>query len=735
MACKNDQQSKKPRPVDQAKSILTAAARGVASTAKTHLLRKGRVGLEQYEQRLDVCRSCPGKHATFKKDGSLNTCGPMLKSMADSGQKTCGCILSKKAWDAKEDCPFGHWPTIEIKPVDSTKKELVRLSTLPAKPRVKTHRPTTWIHTPKTPILLPNIPRYRSPDYSNTQTIIDPRDERPLVIDPRRDSDKRYPPVDRRTFLSQSIATITAAMLSSNAFGSPGSRTWYILLWPCDNILLPNMGNYLVECSLVDEHHKLGEVFEDANNKGKYYRLVSVMKEPRGPHDVVITPGTNWVLACSCPLYSECVPDPQPPGQEVFQLINICCDTQTEDPVSGVLVTEPYIHYAGACWKHVSDTVPILGSPNSPEWTAITGCSDQEACPPGTDPPPPGDCRTLTSCNTDSTIQTDSSLATGVISWNGDCWSVSAPHDCEAGYVFPVTGATSVADCSAPECADDGMCYTLTNCNTGNTIETDSHLKFYEGMVIVYLDECWTVSSGHPCEGQTQAVTDFTVASGCDDLAAGCSGHNCWRGVSCSGTSFAVFEGDLSIGDVVLVDSQDGAQCYTIEARVICPSGGDTEWSLVSGCDDPACPTCCECGDCKFSNESELEFFDEFTTTTYENTDCTGAVTSELITTTTATLAWNGFCSSYSGVAVTTYSDGRPDTSSGMTLTYDCSVEMWDPDFILNQPVIPGDIQNNPYVHCEGWPLITGSTGCNLSSGVEQSRSWSLTLKKNDACE
>jgi len=87
------------------------------SVVKTQLLRRDRVAEADYQARLEVCRHCPGAHATFKSDGSLHTCGPMVESLKEQGRKTCGCVLSKKARDAKETCPFGYWPTLERRPM------------------------------------------------------------------------------------------------------------------------------------------------------------------------------------------------------------------------------------------------------------------------------------------------------------------------------------------------------------------------------------------------------------------------------------------------------------------------------------------------------------------------------------------------------------------------------------------------------------------------------------------
>lgn len=93
-------------------NALVAAANGVKSIVKTRLLRLDRLSDLQVEDRLKVCRSCPGGHATFKK-GHLHTCGPMIKSIRAQGRGPCGCILRAKARDLKEDCPFGYWPKLD----------------------------------------------------------------------------------------------------------------------------------------------------------------------------------------------------------------------------------------------------------------------------------------------------------------------------------------------------------------------------------------------------------------------------------------------------------------------------------------------------------------------------------------------------------------------------------------------------------------------------------------------
>ena len=93
----------------QAMNLLKATLHAGKSVIKTELLNIDKTSDVMYNDRLRVCEKCPGGHATFK-DGKLYTCGPMLASAMSSGQGTCGCILSLKARDSKEHCPFSYWP-------------------------------------------------------------------------------------------------------------------------------------------------------------------------------------------------------------------------------------------------------------------------------------------------------------------------------------------------------------------------------------------------------------------------------------------------------------------------------------------------------------------------------------------------------------------------------------------------------------------------------------------------
>lgn len=106
-----------PAPKQQALNVISAVSRAAKSVAKT-TLGIDRASDEQVQARLNVCRQCPGNHAVFK-NGDLHTCGPMLDSMREAGEGTCGCILERKARDLAEGCPFGWWPTLNSAAADS----------------------------------------------------------------------------------------------------------------------------------------------------------------------------------------------------------------------------------------------------------------------------------------------------------------------------------------------------------------------------------------------------------------------------------------------------------------------------------------------------------------------------------------------------------------------------------------------------------------------------------------
>ncbi len=101
-----------PGKTRQTLNVIRHAGHAARSVAKT-TLGIDRASEAQVEARLNVCRQCPGGHAVWTpggpRGGDVHTCGPMLQSMRDAGEGTCGCILHKKARDRAEDCPFGWW--------------------------------------------------------------------------------------------------------------------------------------------------------------------------------------------------------------------------------------------------------------------------------------------------------------------------------------------------------------------------------------------------------------------------------------------------------------------------------------------------------------------------------------------------------------------------------------------------------------------------------------------------
>jgi hypothetical protein len=102
----------------QGLNVLRHAGHAATSVAKTSL-GIDRATDEQVEARLNVCRQCPGDHAIWR-NGDVHTCGPMLASVREAGEGTCGCVLRKKARDLAEDCPFGWWPEASLCEDDST---------------------------------------------------------------------------------------------------------------------------------------------------------------------------------------------------------------------------------------------------------------------------------------------------------------------------------------------------------------------------------------------------------------------------------------------------------------------------------------------------------------------------------------------------------------------------------------------------------------------------------------
>lgn len=108
-----------PTKTQQAINATKAVTKGAASMIKTSVLRMDRVPDKQYAERLTTCRKCPGNHAVFR-NGALFTCGQFKDSITGK-LPTCGCVLTKKARDIKQDCPMGYWKklTIDGKEIDT----------------------------------------------------------------------------------------------------------------------------------------------------------------------------------------------------------------------------------------------------------------------------------------------------------------------------------------------------------------------------------------------------------------------------------------------------------------------------------------------------------------------------------------------------------------------------------------------------------------------------------------
>ena len=102
-----------PRATRRLSRVAGGVSTAAISTAKTQLLRRDRVGDGHHAARLNVCRSCPGGHATLSRHGTPRTSGPMLASLTVKGQPTCGCVLTQKARDLKQACSFGCWEQVD----------------------------------------------------------------------------------------------------------------------------------------------------------------------------------------------------------------------------------------------------------------------------------------------------------------------------------------------------------------------------------------------------------------------------------------------------------------------------------------------------------------------------------------------------------------------------------------------------------------------------------------------
>ena len=106
----------------QAKNAAINTTKAIGSVVKTQILRRDRVSDKVYAERLNTCTNCPGSHAVFK-NGALFTCGEFKNSITGK-LPTFGCVLTKKARDASQDCPMGYWQklTVDGKPVENDAK-------------------------------------------------------------------------------------------------------------------------------------------------------------------------------------------------------------------------------------------------------------------------------------------------------------------------------------------------------------------------------------------------------------------------------------------------------------------------------------------------------------------------------------------------------------------------------------------------------------------------------------
>ncbi len=243
----------------KAKRLLSSASHGAKSVAKTQVLRKDRASEAVYSQRLEVCKSCPGGHATFKDNGSLHTCGPMIKSMVDSGQKTCGCVLSRKARDIKEDCPFGYWPAPDTQPK---------------------------------PIIVSDVREA----VETAAAVIGDFEQQQQRLKQQPSSAQRCPNcggyLSRREFLGHSLVAATAMGLAApRIFAQSSENTQYVKVKPC----VVGEGTH-IKCSYANGRME-GEVFY-AKEDGNTYRLENYIEKDEENVRKLITPNGDWVCCC-----------------------------------------------------------------------------------------------------------------------------------------------------------------------------------------------------------------------------------------------------------------------------------------------------------------------------------------------------------------------------------------------------------------------------------------------------
>lgn len=240
-----------------AQSIIDAVAHGLGSTVKTQVLRRDRISSEEYAERLDICSSCPGGHATFRGNGQLYSCGPLLESIAQPRKKgqPCGCLLKAKARDLKEECPFGYWPTIEG-------EASLALAEQPCDPQPRVAPYDVMLASGKGGPGVVRLSSQRRKDRLAATL---------EAFGSSFDSD-----MTRRRFLGMSVASIAVGMLVPRAMGDD-MEPYYIPLEGCSV-----GGKKYVACEDV-EGRKLGEVGKlsvDPEEEPECYEIISMHAEP-----------------------------------------------------------------------------------------------------------------------------------------------------------------------------------------------------------------------------------------------------------------------------------------------------------------------------------------------------------------------------------------------------------------------------------------------------------------------
>jgi len=248
--------------------VIGRVTHGAGSIVKTQVLRRDRVSEADYQARLEVCRHCPGGHATFKADGNLHTCGPMIQSLKQQGQKTCGCVLSKKARDAEESCPFGYWPTLEGKPV--------------------TERVQLPIANPDPGELVADE-RIRRAQLRAMRDGFVTRMRRAFVAARA----EREPVAGRRRFLKRSAAVLGALVFVPRAVFSANDVKRWVAVDPCDPQRAQSCSRWWIRC---DEGcgREIGSIFE---TDGFCYKLSAHITKEKPDDADILYPGP-WHETC-----------------------------------------------------------------------------------------------------------------------------------------------------------------------------------------------------------------------------------------------------------------------------------------------------------------------------------------------------------------------------------------------------------------------------------------------------